>query len=244
VRAAVLAAARAKKAAKDALGLRAGELEIATVLSVAVGILPASIAAWHRRFPNVAIGLREFRHRLSLERAVSSGVGDVAIGPRPDDWPGQVVGLGYEEFVLVLASNDPLAASETAIPLSAVAHHEWVLFEADHGLNELVNVACAQAGFVPSGSIRTSQVEAAARLAAAGSGVALVPGNIVPAGLDAGVLRLNPPLLLEHAAYARNEFSPQARSFVDTLVETTAKLTHIATDPPADAWLTNGTRVT
>ncbi len=42
-RATVLAAQRAERAAREALSLRTGQLEIATVRSVAVGILPPAI---------------------------------------------------------------------------------------------------------------------------------------------------------------------------------------------------------
>jgi len=241
-RKAVSAVNRAKRAAKDALGLRGGEIEIATVLSVAVGILPPAIAAWRHTFPGVSVGLQEFRHRVLLEAALTNGQADLAIGPRPQDWPGSVVSLGYEEFVLVLASGDPVANSDADVPLSAVARYDWVLFEQDHGLSALVAGACAKAGFRPSGSIRTSQVEAAARLAATGAGVALVPRNIVPPGLDAAVLRLDPPLLREQTAYARSEFNAQAASFVNILVTTTTGLGFMTTAPPAHAWLTDQLR--
>src|SRR6266540_3066213 len=45
--AAVRAAERASIAAGMALGLEAGELEVATLLSMTVGILPQAVARWH-----------------------------------------------------------------------------------------------------------------------------------------------------------------------------------------------------
>ena len=80
---AVRAVERGRQSARSALALELGELEIATVLSMAVGVLPRHIGVWHERHPNVAIRLHEFRHRTLLEDAVEQGVADFAIGPRP-----------------------------------------------------------------------------------------------------------------------------------------------------------------
>src|SRR3954452_25488014 len=88
-RAAVRAVERGRRAARATLALEAGELEVATVLSMAVGLLPRYIRVWHERFPDVGIRLQEFRHRSLLEEAVSQGISDFAIGPLPlREWTG------------------------------------------------------------------------------------------------------------------------------------------------------------
>src|SRR5918996_749749 len=169
-RAAVQAAERAARSARSALGLDGGELAVATVRSVAIGILPTSLQRWHERNPGISVRLHEYRHRRLLEEDVRRGVGDVAVGPRPASWNGPLVSLGHERFVIVLSQTDELA------------DREWVLFEPGFGLAEVVAAACGRAGFQPRASVRTAQSEAAARLAAAGLGPALVPDNIVPPG--------------------------------------------------------------
>ena len=70
--AAVRAAERAGNAARMALGLEAGELEVATLLSMAVGILPRAIASWIERHPGIGIRMREYTHRALLEEDVRS----------------------------------------------------------------------------------------------------------------------------------------------------------------------------
>ena len=52
-RLAVRALERGRQGARSALALELGELEIATVLSMAVGVLPRHIGVWHERYPNV-----------------------------------------------------------------------------------------------------------------------------------------------------------------------------------------------
>src|SRR5467141_1497648 len=58
-RAAVRAVERGGRAA---LAVEGGELEIATVLSMAVGLLPRYIRVWREQYPKVGIRLHEFRH--------------------------------------------------------------------------------------------------------------------------------------------------------------------------------------
>ncbi len=226
-RAAVRAVERARQGARSALALESGELEIATVLSMAVGLLPRSIGLWHERHPNVSIRLQEFRHRRLLEDAVEQGVADFAVGPLPlRQWYGQLELVGWEEFVVVVSRTDPAAASST-IRLEELAEREWVLYHPDHGLAGVLDEICRRAGFSPRGTVRTSQAEGAVRLAAAGLGPALVPDNIVLPGIDGVVLRLEPRLVREVAMYARTEWSPTAAAFFDVMRDTRTR--------PADA---------
>ena len=117
--------------------------------SIAFGILPASIMRWRRTHPHVAVRLHEFGHRSVLEDRVRSGLGDLAVGPRPRTWKGPLVPLGWEEFVVILPRDDPLADAAARLALHALRDREWVLFEPAHGLSEVAAFACAAAGFVP-----------------------------------------------------------------------------------------------
>src|SRR5206468_3472895 len=216
-RAAVRAVERGRRAARAALALDAGELEIATVLSMAVGLLPRYIRLWHERFPNVGIRLQEFRHRSLLEEAVEQGIADFAIGPLPlRAWDGPLEKVSWEEFVVVAPPGDPLASGQS-IRLEELADREWVLYHPDHGLAGVLAEVCRRAGFSPRGTVRTSQAEGAARLASAGIGPALVPDNIVLPGIEGSVLHLDPPLIRDVAVYARNELSRTAAAFVEVL---------------------------
>lgn len=218
-RTAVRALERGRQGARSALALELGELEIATVLSMAVGVLPRHIGVWHERHPNVSIRLHEFRHRVLLEDAVEQGVADFAVGPRPvRDWDGPLEIVEWEEFVVVVGRTDPLADRRT-VGLEELRDREWVLYHPDHGLAGVVEEICRGAGFRPRGTVRTSQAEGAVRLAAAGLGIALVPDNIVLPALDCGVLRLAPRLIRDISVYARTEWSSTAAAFVDVLRE-------------------------
>jgi DNA-binding transcriptional LysR family regulator len=216
-RAAVRAVERGRQGARAALALESGELEIATVLSMAVGFLPRYIRQWHERHPHVGIRLHEFRHRTLLEDAVEQGVADFAIGPLPlRAWEGALEKVAWEEFVIVVPRSDPLAGRKE-IAIGELADREWVLYHADHGLAGIVDEVCRRAGFSPRGTVRTSQAEGAARIASAGIGPALVPNNIVLPGIEGAVLHLRPRVIRDIAAYARTEWSPTVAAFVDVL---------------------------
>jgi DNA-binding transcriptional LysR family regulator len=216
-RAAVTHAERARRNARSALGLEAGELEIATVTSVAFGLLPPAFEQWRERYPGTSITLREYAHRRALDDAVRLGVGDIAVGPRPPSWHGPVVELGWEEFVAVLPASDPLAKGKRPLELEKLANHDWVLFGSQHGLSELILEACARAGFTPRRTVETGQVAAAGHLAAAGLGVTIIPSNVVPPGLNAAIRSLKPPLARQIVAFTRQDWSPLAAAFLEVL---------------------------
>jgi DNA-binding transcriptional LysR family regulator len=216
---AVRAAERAHQAARSALDLETGELEISTVRSIAAGILPDLVQSWRQRHPGTFVRLHEFTHRSLAEDSVRGGVGDLGIGPPPIDWTGPVRRLGWEEFLVVVSPEDPYA-SRRNLRLAQLKDRDWVMFERGNGLHDLIVSACASAGFTPRHAVLTSQVETAARLAAAGVGPTLVPENVIPDGLDGALLRVDPPLGRELTVYAREQWGPLGGAFVDLMAET------------------------
>jgi DNA-binding transcriptional LysR family regulator len=210
---------RAHQAARSALDLETGELEISTVRSIAAGILPDLVQSWRQGHPGTFVRLHEFTHRSLAEDSVRAGVGDLGIGPPPIDWSGPVRRLGWEEFLVVLAPEDPLAARDN-LTLVELKERDWVMFESGNGLHDLIISACASAGFTPRHAVLTSQVETAARLAAAGVGPTLVPENVIPDGLDAALVRVDPPLGREVTVYARERWGPLGGAFVELMAET------------------------
>jgi DNA-binding transcriptional LysR family regulator len=189
---------------------------VATLLSLTIGVLPAAITTWHERHPDVAVRTVEYTHRRLLEEDVANGVGDVAVGPTPPAWAGPVEPIATEELVVVLPWTDPLATGKP-VSLERLADRSWILFQTGHGLSDVVSAACRGAGFEPRSAVRTTQVEAAVRLAAAGVGPAMVPDNCVPEGVDAAVVHVDPPILRELAAYTRTDWTPLSSAFLDAL---------------------------
>jgi DNA-binding transcriptional LysR family regulator len=200
----VAAADRARRLLSDVTEGDAGLLRIGTVLSLSIGVLPVPLANLRRTHPELSVELVEYEHRDSLEQGVSDGLCDVAVGPRPIDWYGYVETLGWEEFVVVVAADDPLVGTTGPVDLRLLADRNWVLFSQQQGLSPFVHAACARAGFAPRGRLRTRQVSAAARLAASGAGPAMVPANVLEPGFGGVALRLQEPVLRELAVFSRD----------------------------------------
>ncbi|MEU3922936.1 LysR family transcriptional regulator [Streptomyces sp. NPDC029004] len=219
-RAALADAERARTAARRAAGLDGGEIQLATVYSITLGLLPPVLRSWRERHPEVRVRLREFPHADALLTAMAAGSADVAVGPAPRSWDGPVRELGTEEFVVVVADDDPVAAEDDdRVPLAALAGRDWVHYAPGNGLAEVLDQACAEAGFQPRTAVRTEQTAAAPLLAAAGLGPALVPANLIPPGFPGRPLRPDPPVRRLLTAYTRSHPDPLTNAFLACLSE-------------------------
>ena len=179
-RASLAHAERASSAALRASGVDAGELHVGTLYSISVGVLPAALRTWRRKYPDVQVRLVEFRHTNDLIAAMEAGQADLAVGPTPPAWDGPVREIGAEEFVLAAAPWAQLPGPGVAVSLADLADHDWVHFTPPSGLADVLDAACAGAGFAPCAAVRTEQAPSALNLAYEGLGVTLLPGNVVP----------------------------------------------------------------
>src|SRR4051794_18368525 len=153
--AAVTSARRAFTAGRRAIRAAPQTLTMATVRSLAVAVLPATIKRWHELQPDVSIRLLEFPSRKFVTDAVVEGSADLGIGPLPQQWRGARLELGWEQLVLVMPLSDPLAQGDQDLALESLSGREWVLYEEAHGLGEQVLEACQAAGFEPQCAVRT-----------------------------------------------------------------------------------------
>ncbi|MFF5407012.1 LysR family transcriptional regulator [Streptomyces misionensis] len=217
-RAALAEAERLHSVARRSAGLDEGELEVATVYSVSLGILPPVLRVWRRQHPGIRIRLHEYPHAAELQEAMTAGGADLAVGPTPADWEGPTRELGVEEFTVVLPADDPLADSpDHTVALASLADRAWVHYSPGNGLADLLDRVCLRAGFRPEAAIRAEQTSAVPLLAAAGLGPALVPANIIPAHFDGAVLRPDPPVRRTLTAYTRTRPDPLTVAFADHL---------------------------
>ncbi|HEX4804932.1 MAG TPA: LysR family transcriptional regulator [Conexibacter sp.] len=210
-------AERATRAARAALALERGLLQIGTYSSLVSGPLLSSLNTWRERHPHVQLRMLELSHHDLIE-GVERGLAEFGIGYAPPNWAGSSEHVGWDEFVLVLPPGDAVDGGR-AIDLRRLADRDWVLYDPRLGIAQLVADACTDAGFRPRVAIQTSQVEAAARLAITGLGPALVPRNNVPHDLEAHVRRLRRPPVWRIAAFTRRSWSPAASAFLDILRE-------------------------
>jgi DNA-binding transcriptional LysR family regulator len=218
-RAALAEAGRARSAARKATGVEGGEIHLATVYSATIGFLPGLLRQWRRDHANVGLRLYEFRHGDQMADAMNGGGADLAVGPTPPRWSGVIHPLGEEELVVVTSRDDPLSRSTGPINLALLSKRTWVHYAPGHGLAEVLDQACAKAGFSPDVAVRTEQTASAPLLASAGIGPALVPASIIPRNFDGLVFATAPPTRRPLAVYHHRATDPITTEFARFIVQ-------------------------
>ncbi len=207
--------ARLDTAEADLAALRdqvAGRVTLAAFASAAASLVPAAWAALADSAPRVRLDLTEMEPEESLP-AVLRGATDVAVAheydllPRPLDPLFERRELLDDPVVLAIPADDPgpLAADDPVplaadgpVPLAAdgpvpLATLAWPFLAPRQSTScaEMIQRACARAGFVPRVVARASDFQVLLSLVGAGAGVTLVPG-LAARRLPPGV-RLVPP---------------------------------------------------
>ncbi|WP_436800596.1 LysR family transcriptional regulator [Streptomyces syringium] len=213
---AVRSAEQARRAAKAAAGAAGGELHIATLHALAVGVLPSVFARWRRAYPEVLLNLHEYATTEELRDHMERGVADVAIGPRPDDWHGPVVPLGHEEIMLITSADDPLATRAQPVRLTELADRVWVRCALEPVVQgqRWLDWVCERSGFAPRTGVWTEHSSTAVRMAAAGVGLVAAPLHLARGVTGAAVVAVDPPWRREQTAYSRVELTGIAATFV------------------------------
>jgi len=192
--------ARLDAAEADIAALRdqvAGRVTLAAFPSVAAALVPDTWRALSEHAPHVMLELEEMEPEESLP-AVLRGDADIAIAhsydllPRPLDPLLERRDLLDDPVLVALPATDP-ATSHDAVDLASLAGRPFLAPRRATSCAELIQRACARAGFVPAVTARATDFQVLLSLVAAGAGVALVPRLAAPARcLPAGVVLRKP----------------------------------------------------
>ena len=213
-----------------------GRVTLAAFPSAAAGIVPGAWAALARSAPHVEIDLTEMEPEESLP-AVLRGEVDVAIAheydvlPRPLDPLFERRELLSDPVLVAVpaegaaafgaAASGPLATSEDGrVLLRSLAELPFLVPRAGTSCAEMVQRACARAGFVPRVAARAGDFHVLLRLAGAGAGVALVP-RLAARDVPPGVRLVEPaePVTRQVFTVSRRggDRKPAARVALDAL---------------------------
>jgi DNA-binding transcriptional LysR family regulator len=166
--------ARARAALDHHAGATRGRVRVAATAGDAV-TLPATLAAFHRANPGIQVALR---HGTAAEVAalVARGSVDVAVVALAGDPPpgAAIVSVSDEPLRVMVAPDDDLAGR--AVGLDDLRDRPFILPEPGSPLRDAVLAACQAAGFSPVPLFEVGDPSAVRHLAAAGLGVAIVPG--------------------------------------------------------------------
>jgi DNA-binding transcriptional LysR family regulator len=202
-------------AAKLAAQSAGGVLRIGCAQSL-VSVLAPVIQRWHLRSPDVSVILRESIAVAELHKLLDDDDVDMVFmpGPGPDRFA-SVLAM-QEEFVVVSAADSWLA-DRTAVTFDDLDAKPFVHFDSSNGLSVAVDGALAQHRVQPLVVTRTAATGAAAQLAAAGLGTAIVPLSALSPGYTGVVRSLDPPWVRDLVVLTPVDSDALAKRFIDDL---------------------------
>ena len=165
-------AASARQAVNDLIGLRGGRLAIGAIPSVSACVLPAAIAAFRKKHPDVELALFEGTSE-AVAQWVESGRVDFGIVqlPAPSGKFEEAV-LFTEPFVVLVSKSHPIA-KQRSVSLAKLAAESFILYKGR--ARDTALAACRAAGFEPRIACESRELETIRSLIAAGLGIAILP---------------------------------------------------------------------
>src|SRR6516162_6621794 len=171
--------ARLEAAEADLAALRdqiAGRVALAAFPSAAASLVPAAWAALAGSAPQLRLDLTEMEPEESLP-AVLRGETDVAIAheydllPRPLDPLFERRELLRDPVLVAVPASSPFAGDgHSRIPLASLAGQPFLAPRGHTSCAEMIQRACARAGFVPGVVARATDFQVLLSLVAAGAG--------------------------------------------------------------------------
>ena len=218
---------RLEAAESDLAALRdqvAGRVTLAAFPSAGATIVAAAWTALAHAAPNVQLDLTEMEPDESLP-AVLRGATDVAVAheydllPRPLDPLFERRELARDPVLLAVPASSPLAGP---VDLNRLAGQPFLAPRSHTSCAEMIQRACARAGFVPRVVARASDFAVLLSLVAAGAGLTLVP-ELAAQNLPKGVRLLPPaePVTRQIFTVSRRggDRKPAVRVVLDALTE-------------------------
>ncbi len=201
--------------------LLSGELRLDIFPSAANTSIPALIAAYQRRYPNVRLDIREDAGE-SVDRAIRKREVDLGMMALPI--PSDLVSIpAYEdELLVVMPEENQVNSSGKISPLSLVGEP----FLMPHDATEhLVRAAFATAGVEPRVIATAQNTQLLLELVRHGLGITVLPSKSLRSEQlrQLKTLELNPRVVrrVVFAAVSFEALSPAANAFVQMLAEDT-----------------------
>lgn len=195
-----------------------GKVRVATLPSLAAILLPPAVADYRRRHPGVELSLEDALSEEVLEK-VRAGDVDLAVTVVSEPLPGlRVHDLAADRFCCVFPRGHRFDGTES-LSWTDLTEEPFITFSAASSIRGLVDQALRATETVPGRAIEARNIAAVAGLAAAGLGISVIPGLVLPliefAGL--GAVPLESPRLERSIAVVLDPDRPQAAAVKDFL---------------------------
>lgn len=216
----------AKRAIHDVNDLSRGALRVAVTPTFTTYLVGPLVEAFHSRYPNIFLSVREISQEHMEELLLSDEV-DVGIAfagaPKPDI---DTDPLLVETLALVVSTGHPLA-SETSIGLRALSAESLALLSAEFATREQIDRFCRQHDIHPKVQIEANSISAVIEIVRRTRLSTLLPATIAFAHQDLVAIALDPVRLQRTAVLMQRKDayrSAAARVFVGLAKEVAAEM--------------------
>jgi LysR family hydrogen peroxide-inducible transcriptional activator len=166
--------ADAKQEIEEMSGAERGKLVIGSIPTVAPYFLPACLASFNRKFPQIRVTMvEEFTTEL-LDR-LEKGAIDLALLALPVSGSHFLCQEVLRERLYVVLPHDHRLAKRSVIHLRQVEKDSFLLLKEGHCFRDNMLSACGRARLDPNVVFESGQFTTILAMVAAGTGVSLVP---------------------------------------------------------------------
>lgn len=203
-----------------------GRVVVGYLASLAYSGITDILRAFHERFPEVELALREMSPQAQLD-ALKAGLIDVGLVRGPvDDARLASACVRRDPLVVVLPAGHALAHRKR-IPLKLLAGEPFVIFPRQRGPNffDQIITLCRSAGFSPRIVQEAPHLDILS-LVAAGFGVTIMPSSVRRISRKGLALRpiVGSPRMDLFIAWRSDDASPALREFISFVQTAFAKL--------------------
>lgn len=215
-----------KREVTDMAGLERGSISLAVASTQP---LPELLSGFLAHYPRVRFRLFQQHSLTTVVQQLERGEIDLCISSPPIERPGITwVRLLTEELYLLVPGGHRLSG-RGSIHLSEAAQESFISLKPGHGLRDLTDELCKQAGFVPNVAFEGDEAATIRGLVSAGLGVTFVAGKSwqLPPEQPFALLRIDEPVCQRTIGLAWLEdryLSEAARRFQQFIIEYFSRL--------------------
>ena len=163
---------------RNRVGLRSGRLRVGASTTIAGYWLPACIAGFGQRWPDVEFALR-VGNTGEIGRAIIDGDVDVGFVEGALDDPRLDATHWQDEALQLVAASDAALGGARAVEPAELVRQTWLLRETGSGTRQVTQAFLQARGIHARRIVEIGSNEAIARAVAAGAGVAILPAVVV-----------------------------------------------------------------
>ena len=190
-------------------------------------LLPKLLASWHCAMPGIEVRLVQ-SHPTGQQQALRDGSLDLALIRPPIDFTGlSSRQIGTDEMVMAVPAGS--VPEGGVISMAELANRPFIAYmrECNVGYNQILQRACAQAGFKPRIVHQVTNTTLLMGLVASGVGVALVSGHLAKSprpGVAFVPFRSNAPRGRLEVAWRKNAPNPTTQAMIQHVIAAASQM--------------------